>query len=142
MREKDFNKELSVYHLDKSAPGHVCNLCECPEGFHVAFWKCPLFENDLICSDCCQVECMKEDIDEKFSEKLGRKITKDEINDACFECGKNNAFQDEDLALETEYGDKSKDVNYEEKNQQKGHSLDPKIKAKIDRLRRETDKPS
>jgi hypothetical protein len=90
--------------------GKTCCLCECPKDMHVVFWGCPIFEKELggkgplICCECCQIDALGGDIDKKFSEKLGRTITKEEINKACGDCGKNHAVQNEYLATQIQIG--------------------------------------
>lgn len=78
-------------------------LCECQEpGVHVSFWKCPIFENNTICAECCLVDAIRPGIDKKFSEKLGRTITREEITKACQGCGMNHATEDQAVAEQLE----------------------------------------
>lgn len=86
-----------IYDLENKQD-FTCNLCECPTNVHICGWKCPIFEGNTICSECCLLDALRENIDTKFSEKLGRKITKEEINEFCKNCGKNHATQDEQMA--------------------------------------------
>lgn len=79
-----------------------CNLCECTGENHPVYWSCPLFDGEEICQRCCQVECLRRDIDQKFSYALGRSITLEEINQVCQQCNKNYALQNESLADQIE----------------------------------------
>jgi len=97
-------KTGTFYNIKRDEETPICMVCECPIDVpvHCLFWKCPLFENELICYECCVIGCLKKDVTDLFSQKLGRKITLDEINEKCKECGRNYAFQDEFLAIELE----------------------------------------
>jgi hypothetical protein len=86
-----------IYNLENKQD-FTCNLCECPTNVHICGWACPIFEGNAICSECCLLDALRSDIDKKFSAKLGRDITKEEINEACKNCGKNNATQNEQMA--------------------------------------------
>jgi hypothetical protein len=92
------NKE--VYDLES-----VCTLCVCSPANHILFWPCPILSNEKICTDCCQVSCLKDDIAIKFSQALGKEITLEEVNKACQSCGKNYGKQNPELAkrLENEF---------------------------------------
>lgn len=120
MNEEEKKKKLQdvIYDGHKDSPNHTCCLCECPKNYHIVYWKCPLFDNELICGECCQIGCLRKDIDKRFSEKLGRKITIDEINETCGKCQKNYGFQDEQLADDLEAG-KAKDVSDEKDTENK-----------------------
>jgi len=83
---------------------HKCCMCECADGNHLIFWKCPIFYNEFICSECCSIEFLKDGIDKKVSVKLGKPITTAEINSSCLNCGMNNACQNQDLANKIELG--------------------------------------
>lgn len=76
----------------------TCVSCECIPEMHISGWKCPIFDNETICSECCLVETLQSDVDVKFSTKLGKTITKEEINKICKDCGRNNATQDVKLS--------------------------------------------
>ena len=86
------------YSLDKTAPGFTCCYCECVEAAHICGWKCPIFKDNLICSQCCLVDALRTEAPKVFSEKLGREITREEINEFCRNCGRNNAVEDDALA--------------------------------------------
>lgn len=96
--------ELKVIYDWKGDKKPTCCLCECQQGVHILFWKCPLFMGEDICGECCQVDALRPNVAEKFSEKLGRPISLEEINEQCRQCGKNYAKQNEDLANKTEGG--------------------------------------
>lgn len=83
---------------------HICSCCECLKGNHLIFFKCPLFENNPICQDCCQIDMLKDNVEAQISAKLGRPITKEFINQTCMNCGLNNACQNQDLAKKIEDG--------------------------------------
>lgn len=83
---------------------HICSKCECQSGNHLIFFKCPLFSNNPICQDCCQIDMMKEDVDLQVSAKLGNPISKETINSICRSCGLNNACQNQKLANKLEQG--------------------------------------
>lgn len=104
--KEERKKRLSevIYDGSKNSPHHICSMCECPPNYHIVQWPCPIFENELICGDCCQVGCLRESVAEEFSKKLGRKITVEEINERCGNCGRNYAMQDEQLADDIESG--------------------------------------
>jgi hypothetical protein len=91
------------YDIDKNSIGHTCCLCECPNPHtHVSYWKCPIFENNPICAECCLIDALKPGIEKKFSEKLGREITREEIIKTCQGCGMNHAVEDKDIADQLE----------------------------------------
>lgn len=123
----DNKKDDIIYDGHKGSPEHTCCLCECPKNYHIVYWKCLIFETELICGECCRIGCLKNDIDEQFSKKLGRKITIDEVNDACFECGKNFGIQDEQLSGDLENG-KVEGDNYgeESNNEEKTKTIEEK----------------
>ncbi len=83
---------------------HICSKCECQSGNHLVFYKCPLFSGFPICIDCCLINMMKDDVDVQVSAKLGRSITKEEINSTCKNCGLNNACQNQKLVENLERG--------------------------------------
>jgi hypothetical protein len=83
---------------------HLCSKCECQSGNHLVFFKCPLFELNPICRDCCLIDMMKDDVDVQISTKLGKPVTKEFINQTCKNCGMNNASQNQKLAEELEKG--------------------------------------
>jgi len=65
---------------------HICAMCECLAGNHLIFHYCLLFENNPVCQDCV-VDLLAEDAPTKVSTKLGRVITKEEIDAVCRQCG-------------------------------------------------------
>lgn len=83
---------------------HICSMCECESGNHLIFFSCPLFSGNPICTDCCRIDMMKDDVDIKVSAKLGNPIDKATINSICRSCGMNNACQNNELVkkIETE----------------------------------------
>src|SRR5216684_2021004 len=83
---------------------HICSFCNCLKGNHLVFHRCPLFENNPICQEDCKISMMKDDVDIQVSAKLGRPITKEFINQTCRNCGLNNAYQNNELALKLERG--------------------------------------
>lgn len=83
---------------------HICSFCDCPPGNHLIWFSCPLFSGYPICTDCCRVDMMKDDVDVKVSAKLGNPIDKATINSICKSCGMNNACQNNDLAKKIEEG--------------------------------------
>jgi hypothetical protein len=83
---------------------HICSMCECPQNNHLIFHNCPLFENNPICQEDCQISMMKDDIDIQVSTKLGKPVTKEYINQTCRNCGLNNACQNQDLVNKIERG--------------------------------------
>jgi len=103
-KERKKRKDEVVYDGSKNSPHHVCSMCECPPNYHVVHWPCPIFDKELICGDCCQVGCLRKGVDEEFSKKLGRKMTLEEINEHCGNCGRNYAMQDDQLADDIENG--------------------------------------
>ena len=90
------------YAIDKNAPPHTCCLCECDPKVHLVYFKCPIFEQNDICADCCLLDALRPGAEKKFSEKLGREITREEMNKMCKECGRNHAVEDGQLAIELE----------------------------------------
>ena len=66
----------------------ICPFCECPEKTHCYFWSCPLFDNELICCDCCHNDVQKEDATTKLGEIVGKKYTREDIDVICRECAK------------------------------------------------------
>lgn len=86
------------YAIQKGSVGPMCCYCECDPAAHVCGWKCPIFNNELICSQCCLVDVLRKDATKIFSEKLGRDITREEINAICGGCGRNHAVEDDQLA--------------------------------------------
>lgn len=83
---------------------HICSMCECQTGNHLIYFSCPLFSGNPICTDCCRIDMMKDDVDIKVSAKLGNPITKETINSICKSCGMNNACQNSELAKKIELG--------------------------------------
>lgn len=83
---------------------YICPLCECDQNAHLVFWKCPLFENELICQQCCHIEMLTDDIDKKVSARMGKEMTKDQINETCNKCGLNCGKQNPELATKLEEG--------------------------------------
>jgi len=83
---------MTIYDLSKEN-NHICVACECVQGLHVCFWNCPIFDNELICVECCKENTLDKNIEQQFSEKLGRKVTIEEINERCKQCGRNYALQ-------------------------------------------------
>lgn len=55
-----------------------------------------------ICQECCYLDLLKDGVEKKFSEKLGRPISIEEINSECKACGKNYAKQNQRLADDIE----------------------------------------
>jgi len=94
-----------VSDFDKDSQGHVCVNCECDSNFHRIFWKCPLYDKELICTECCQENMLELDAPIKVSAKLGRTITAEELNKICSDCGRNYACQNKELAQQIELGD-------------------------------------
>ncbi len=86
------------FYVEKGAKPFTCCYCECVEAAHTCGWKCPIFNNNAICSQCCLIETLRTDAPKVFSEKLGREITREEINEFCKGCGRNHATEDEALA--------------------------------------------
>jgi hypothetical protein len=86
------------YNIQKGAPGFTCCACECDTSEHVCGWKCPIFNKELICSQCCLVDVLRKDTPKIFSARLGREITREEINKMCGDCGRNHAVEDDTLA--------------------------------------------
>ena len=76
------------YNIDKN--DDVCCLCECMAGVHLLFWSCPIFDDELICSDCCHINSLKLDSNKKFSDKLGKEISKEELEKYCKDCGRHS----------------------------------------------------
>ena len=91
-----------IYSDDKNK--YICALCECDQNDHLIFWKCPLFENELICQSCCHIEMLYDDIDSKVSARIGKEVSKEFINKTCNDCGKNCAKQNEQVAHSMEQG--------------------------------------
>lgn len=92
-------KKDQFFDLDRSVQQHICCLCECNDIIaHACYWKCPIFEGNTICAECCLVDALRPGVEAKFSEKLGRPITREEINKMCGDCGRNHATEDNDLA--------------------------------------------
>ena len=114
----DGNRD-DIFDAGKYSKGHICCLCECDPSVHVCFFKCPIFDKELICSECCLMDALRSGIDEKFSEKLGRKITREEINALCRDCGRNHAIEDSALADELDWNtiaeDDQEETDYEER---------------------------
>ena len=91
------------YDNDPRKVGHICMLCECDDpSAHISFWKCPLFENNPICAECCLLDAIRPGIEKKFSEKLGRPITANEIRKTCGDCGMNHACESQAIAEQLE----------------------------------------
>jgi len=97
------DKRDDMFDASKHSKGHVCCLCECDPSVHVCFFKCPIFEKELICSECCLIEVLRSGVEKKFSEKLGHTITREEINTFCKDCGRNHAVEDSALADELDW---------------------------------------
>lgn len=92
-----------LYEGDPRKNEHVCMLCECQApGMHISYWKCPIFEDNPICAECCLLDALRPGIEKKFSEKLGRPITREEITKACQGCGMNHATEDLAVAEQLE----------------------------------------
>lgn len=83
---------------------YICPLCECNQDDHIIFWKCPIFKGELICQHCCQIETLYDDIDKKFSAKLGEEISLEKINEMCNACGNNCGKQNSALGDKLEEG--------------------------------------
>lgn len=83
---------------EKGTPGFTCCLCECEPLAHACGWKCPIFKDNPICSSCCMVDTLRPEAPKLFSDKLGRDITREEINEFCRGCGRNHAMEDDALA--------------------------------------------
>jgi len=66
----------------------ICCLCECPPKFHCFFVKCSLFDDELICIDCCQHDLFLDDIINKLEAITLKKRTKEEVYNICKECNK------------------------------------------------------
>jgi hypothetical protein len=79
-------------------------MCECPPEAHFVGWACPLFQQEWICGSCCQIECLRTGVEKRFSEKLGRELTREELDASCKSCGKNYAKINDDLADRMEQG--------------------------------------
>lgn len=94
--------EKSRSEWEKELQEHRCNLCECDPRAHIVYWSCPLFKGDEICQNCCQVDALRPEIADQFSKALGKKMSLDEINEACRNCGKNYGVQNEQLADDIE----------------------------------------
>lgn len=91
------------FNTDPKKNDEMCMLCECGDpGMHVCYWKCPIFEGNTICAECCLLDALRPGIEKKFSEKLGRDITREEITKACGDCGRNHATEDVALAEQLE----------------------------------------
>lgn len=86
------------FYVEKGAASFTCCYCECVEAAHACGWKCPIFNDNPICSQCCLVDALRKDAPKIFSEKLGREITREEINAICNKCGRNHATEDDALA--------------------------------------------
>lgn len=74
-------------HFDDKEKGfYVCSLCECSPGIHCYQLHCPLFDEEMICTDCCSQEVSKDDVISKL-QKIGVEYTRKEIDDICRKCG-------------------------------------------------------
>lgn len=103
LREKMADISNQFYDLDPHKNEHICMLCECEApGTHISFFKCPIFENNPICAECCLLDALRPGIEKKFSEKLGREITREEITKTCQDCGMNHATTDQAMAEQLE----------------------------------------
>lgn len=114
------NKRDDIFDADKHSKGHRCCLCECDPRVHVCFFNCPIFEKELICAECCLTDVLRSNIEEKFSEKLGRNITREEINSFCNDCGRNHAIEDSVLADELDWNTVNEDDQEEPDNEERG----------------------
>ena len=92
------------YDIDpKQPPRNICMLCQCQDpAMHICYWKCPIFDNLPICAECCLIDALRPGIEKKFSEQLGREITREEITKACEGCGRNHATEDQAIADQLE----------------------------------------
>lgn len=96
---EDENRPGEFYDLEVNSDKCRCVLCECNDPkAHVCYWNCPIFNDFKICATCCTIDVLRKDVEKKISEKLGRKITREEINDFCKKCGRNHAEENDDLA--------------------------------------------
>lgn len=86
------------YAIQPGTPGVDCCYCECKNTEHPCGWKCPIFNGNMICSQCCNIDVLRKDAPEHFSKQLGREITREEINAACRDCGRNHAMESEAIA--------------------------------------------
>ncbi len=111
IRKKMTEKTRSEWERDLEV--NTCCLCECDSKAHVIYWECPLFLNYKICQRCCQIDTLRHDVANMFSKRLGRRMTLAEINEACKDCGKNYATQNEQLADDLENPEKDNEVNRE-----------------------------
>lgn len=73
-------------HTDEEKGYYVCSLCECNLGVHAFYFHCPLLDNEIICSDCCQNDVEKEEIIKIFK-ALGKEHAREEIETVCKGCG-------------------------------------------------------
>jgi len=64
----------------------VCCYCECLPKFHFYFLKCLLFENELICVDCCSNSIVDEKAVSSLEELTGIKRSRDQIDEICRKC--------------------------------------------------------
>lgn len=111
-----------IFDDDKHSAGYICCLCECDPRVHVCFFKCPIFDKELICSECCLTDVLRSNIEKKFSEKLGRMITREEINSLCKACGRNHAVEDSALADKLDWNTVNEN-DQEETDHEKGREL-------------------
>jgi hypothetical protein len=67
------------------------------------------------------IDVLRPGIEEKFSQRLGRKITREEINSFCKDCGRNHAVEDSALADELDWNtineDDQEEKDYEERRE-------------------------
>ena len=68
----------------------VCVYCECDFRVHCFYLKCPLFENESICVDCC-FSMDKEDVVSKLEEVTSVKRSREQIDQICKDCNKRGA---------------------------------------------------
>jgi len=96
---EDENRPGEFYDIKKNSHECTCVLCECNDPkAHVCYWNCPIFENYKICATCCMIDTLRPGAEKKFSEKLGREITREEINAMCRKCGRNHAIESDEIA--------------------------------------------
>ena len=96
------------YHHDgkDNESFYVCSICECPLSTHFYFIHCPLLDDELICSDCCQNDVEKDEIIKTFKD-LGKEYTRESIDAACKVCG-NRCVKTSEIILPCEVKDEEK----------------------------------
>lgn len=111
----DENRKGEFYDLEKNSKKCMCVLCECDDPkAHVSYWECPIFKNEKICAPCCTIETLRSGVEEKYSKSLGRKITREEINKFCGDCGRNHACENNELADRLTFDDSFTKIEEEE----------------------------